>query len=87
MWTVCLLYTSVDEGIQHPEIKDEFGKANLLQKEKCQNCWCKYFCGGGCHANAYNFNHTVMEPYDVACEIERRRVENAIMINILEGNV
>ena len=33
------------------------------------------------------FNHTVMEPYDVACEIERRRVENAIMINILEGNV
>jgi len=78
---------TVDEGIQHPEIKDEFGKANLLQKEKCQSCWCKYFCGGGCHANAYNFNHTVMEPYDVACEIERRRVENAIMINILEGNV
>ena len=67
---------TVDEGIQHPEIKDEFGKANLLQKEKCQSCWCKYFCGGGCHANAYNFNHTVMEPYDVACEIERRRVEN-----------
>ena len=78
---------TVDEGIQYPEIKDEFGKANLLQKEKCQNCWCKYFCGGGCHANAYNFNHTVMEPHDVACEIERRRVENAIMINILEGNV
>lgn len=78
---------TVDEGIQHPEIKEEFGKANLLQKEKCQNCWCKYFCGGGCHANAYNFNNTVMEPYDVACEIERRRVENAIMINILEGNV
>ena len=78
---------TVDEGIQRPEIKDEFGKANLLQKEKCQSCWCKYFCGGGCHANAYNFNHTVMEPYDVACEIERRRVENAIMINILEGNV
>ena len=47
---------TVDEGIQHPEIKDEFGKANLLQKEKCQSCWCKYFCGGGCHANAYNFN-------------------------------
>lgn len=76
---------TVFDGIEKPEIKETFGKANLLEKEKCQDCWCKYFCGGGCHANAYNFNHTVMEPYGVACEMERRRVENAIMIHIMEN--
>ena len=77
----------VFKGIEHPEIKEEFGKANLLKKDKCKDCWCRYFCGGGCHANAYNFNKTIMEPYEVACEIERRRVENAIMIHIVENGL
>lgn len=75
----------VHTGITHPEIKETFGKANMLNKESCSQCWCRYFCGGGCHANAYNFNKTVMEPYSVACEIERRRIENALMIKIVEG--
>lgn len=77
----------VFEGIKNPEIKDEFTKANLLEKEDCSQCWCRFICGGGCHANAYNFNQTVMKPYHVACEIERRRVENALMIGIEEGTV
>ncbi|MDO4288520.1 MAG: thioether cross-link-forming SCIFF peptide maturase [Eubacterium sp.] len=77
----------VFSGIAHPEIKEEFGKANLLQKDSCKSCWCRYFCGGGCHANAYNFNQTIMEPYEVACDIERRRVENAIMIHIVENGL
>ena len=75
----------VFDGIDKPEIRDEFAKANMLKKEDCSTCWCRYYCGGGCHANAYNFNKTVMEPYHTACEIERRRVENAIMIHIIEG--
>lgn len=78
---------TVFDGIEHAEIKEDFAKANLLQKEECKNCWCRYFCGGGCHANAYNFNQTIMEPYHVACELERRRVENAIMIHIVENGL
>lgn len=73
----------VNEGIQHPEVSESFKAANLLEKPACQDCWCKYFCGGGCHANAYNFNQSLMEPYSVACELERARVENAIMIQIM----
>lgn len=75
---------NVDEGITNPQIKETFMGANLLKKEGCRECWCRYFCGGGCHANAWNFNHTVMEPYDVSCEIEKRRVENALMIKIVQ---
>lgn len=76
---------SVDAGITRPEVRETFTQANLVKKEACSQCWCRYFCGGGCHANAYNFNKTLMEPYAVACEIERRRVENALMIKIVEG--
>lgn len=75
---------NVDEGITKPEIKDQFMEAGLLNKPSCRDCWCRYFCGGGCHANAWNFNHTVMKPYEVSCEIERRRVENALMIKIVQ---
>ena len=75
-----------DRIILHTAMTDrEFAKANMLKKEDCSTCWCRYYCGGGCHANAYNFNKTVMEPYHTACEIERKRVENAIMIHIVEG--
>ncbi len=74
----------VDQGISNYQIKESFDAANLLKKEKCQSCWAKYFCGGGCHANAYNFNGTLMEPHHISCELEKRRVENAIMIAIME---
>ncbi|KNZ43587.1 thioether cross-link-forming SCIFF peptide maturase [Acetobacterium bakii] len=76
----------VFHGITNGNIKKIFDAGNLLEKEKCQECWAKYFCGGGCHANAFNFNGTIMEPHHVSCEIERRRVENAIMISIMEEN-
>ncbi|WP_329887371.1 thioether cross-link-forming SCIFF peptide maturase [Pseudoramibacter faecis] len=75
---------NVDDGITNPQIKETFMGANLLRKEACKDCWCRYFCGGGCHANAWNFNRTVMKPYDVSCEIEKRRVENALMIKIVQ---
>lgn len=74
----------VNQGITNGEIKKIFDAGNLLEKEDCKTCWAKYFCGGGCHANAYNFNGTIMKPHFVSCEIERRRVENAIMISIIE---
>ncbi|MGL4607244.1 MAG: thioether cross-link-forming SCIFF peptide maturase [Eubacteriaceae bacterium] len=75
---------NVFDGIQNAEVKEVFNAGNLLEKEACKKCWAKYFCGGGCHANAYNFNGSIMEPHNVSCEIERRRVENAIMLSILE---
>lgn len=74
----------VDQGITNHHIKEIFDAGNLLKKEACQGCWAKYFCGGGCHANAYNFNQTIMEPHFISCELEKRRVENAIMIAIME---
>ncbi len=79
------LLGNLDEGIVNPEVRESFKEANLVNKVDCSSCWVKYFCGGGCHANAWNFNHDLQKPYHTACEMERCRVENGIMIYIKES--
>ncbi len=73
----------LDKGIVNLEIKDKFYKANLTEKPKCTNCWAKYYCGGGCLANAYNSNADILIPDEVGCELEKKRLECAIGIKTL----
>jgi uncharacterized protein len=59
---------------------DNFNRAHIYNKEKCRDCWAKFYCSGGCHANAYHMNGNILEPYDLGCELEKKRVECAIAI-------
>ena len=55
--------------------------ANLIYaKEKCKKCFAKFYCSGGCAANSYNFHGNINDAYDVGCELQRKRIECAIMI-------
>lgn len=74
------LMGNVDEGIIRPEISNEFRDCNVYSKEKCKNCFAKFFCSGGCAANSYNFHGNINDTYDIGCEMQRKRVECAIMI-------
>lgn len=74
------LMGNVDEGVTKPEIVDEFKCCNVYTKEKCKNCFAKFYCSGGCAANSYNFHGTIQDAYDIGCELQRKRVECAIMI-------
>ena len=74
------LMGNVDEGITKPEIVKEFGNCNVYSKEKCKNCFAKFYCSGGCAANSYNFHGTINDAYDIGCEMQRKRVECSIMI-------
>ena len=74
------LMGNVDEGIIKPEIVKEFGNCNVYSKEKCKNCFAKFYCSGGCAANSYNFHGTINDAYDIGCEMQRKRVECSIMI-------
>ena len=74
------LMGNVDEGIVKPEIADDFRSCNVYSKEKCRNCFAKFYCSGGCMANAYHFHGTIHDTYDIGCEMQRKRVECAIMI-------
>ncbi len=71
---------NVDEGITRTDIREEFKKCNVYSKEKCRGCFAKFYCSGGCAANGYKFHGAINETYDVSCELERKRVECAIMI-------
>ena len=59
---------------------DQFNSAHILNKPECWNCWAKFYCSGGCHANALNFNGDIKKPYLLGCEMEKKRVECAIGI-------
>ncbi len=71
---------SVDEGIVRTDISDQFRDNNVYSKEKCKQCFAKFYCSGGCAANAYNFNGDIKSVYETGCEMQRKRVECAIMI-------
>lgn len=74
------LLGNVDTGIVNTEIQDEFKCCNVYAKEKCQKCFARFYCSGGCAANSYNFHGSINDAYDIGCELERKRVECAIMI-------
>ena len=71
---------NVDEGITRSDIRDEFKTCNVYAKEKCRSCFAKFYCSGGCAANSYNFHGHINDAYDLGCELQRKRVECAIMI-------
>lgn len=70
----------VDTGIINTDLRSKFKAANVYSKEDCKSCWAKYYCSGGCHANAYNFNNDISKPYSIGCEMEKKRIECAISI-------
>jgi uncharacterized protein len=74
------LMGNVDEGIVNTAIRDEFKSCNVYAKEKCKNCFAKFYCSGGCAANSYNFHGSINDAYDIGCELQRKRIECAIMI-------
>ena len=71
---------NVDTGIDRPELVDEFKLCNVYAKDKCKDCFARFYCSGGCTANSYNFHGTLTDVYEIGCELERKRVECAIMI-------
>lgn len=74
------LLGNVYEGIKKTDICDEFKMCNVYAKEKCQKCFAKYYCSGGCAANSYKFHGSITDAYDIGCEMQRKRIECAIMI-------
>lgn len=72
------VYHGVDEKSAH--WTKYFRESHVLNKPKCRDCWAKYFCSGGCHANADLFHGDIRRPYDLGCEIQKKRLECAIYV-------
>ena len=74
------LLGNVFDGITNTAVRDEFKLCNVYAKDKCKECFAKFYCSGGCAANSYKFHGNITDAYDIGCEMERKRVECAIMI-------
>lgn len=71
---------NVEEGILRKDIQEKFKACNVYAKEACRDCFAKFYCSGGCAANAYHECGDVNGSYELGCELQRKRVECAIMI-------
>lgn len=74
------LMGNVEEGIVRTDIRDKFKACNVYAKDQCRDCFAKFYCSGGCAANAYNNSGDINGAYELGCELQRKRVECAIMI-------
>lgn len=74
------LMGNVFDGVTRTDIQNEFKCVNVYAKPKCKDCFAKFYCSGGCAANAYNFEGSITDSYEEGCELQRKRIECAIMI-------
>ena len=71
---------TVNSGIKNTELRDVFKNANVNNKEECRSCWARFYCSGGCHANAFYAHNDLMKPYEIGCKMEKKRIECAISV-------
>ncbi|MCL6615307.1 MAG: SPASM domain-containing protein, partial [Firmicutes bacterium] len=79
------LMGDLERGITREDLVEEFGRADIFHKEGCLDCWARYFCGGGCHANADLHHGTIMRPDGIGCRLLRKRLECALAVKALLG--
>lgn len=73
-----------DNGALKEDIRDMFKNSTIYTKEDCRMCWARFYCSGGCAANAFQFNKNLDKPYKIGCELEKKRVECALWIKVYE---
>jgi six-Cys-in-45 modification radical SAM protein len=75
---------NVTDGIINQKLRQEFGAATLFKKEGCADCWARYYCSGGCHANAQLINGSIYKPDPIGCRLQRKRLECALALKGIE---
>ena len=76
---------NVAENKLDQKMKKDFSKTTIFHKEECKNCWAKFFCSGGCNANNHQYAGNILKPHKISCEMEKKRIECAIMIKAALG--
>lgn len=78
------LLGNVFEGVKNRSVCDEFKSCNIYSHGECKECFARMYCSGGCAANAYHTKGNITGVYDFGCELHRKRIECAIMLQVAE---
>lgn len=76
---------NINDGTFSMDIKNRFAAAHIYTKEDCSKCWAKFYCSGGCNANNFIYTGNILTAHKLSCEIEKKRLECAIMIKAAEA--
>ena len=68
------------QGVTNTAVQEDFASCNVYAREECRDCWARLYCSGGCAANAYHATGSVRGVYKYGCELFRKRMECAIML-------
>ena len=71
-------------GVTNEAIRSEFRACNAYSRPECRDCWARLYCSGGCAANAYHATGSIGGVYRQGCELFKKRIECAIMLQIAE---
>ena len=71
---------TLETGVITPDMVQKFRHTHVLTKPECSKCWARFFCSGGCHANADLINGDITKPYEYGCRLQKKRLENAIIV-------
>ena len=76
---------NIYDGITNTEIQDGFRSCNAYAREECKDCWARLYCSGGCAANSYHATGSINGVYKYGCELFKKRIECAVMMQVAEN--
>ncbi len=76
---------NLEEGTFDMEMKKVFAGTHIYNKPKCRECWAKFYCSGGCNANNYQYAGDIHNAHELSCEMEKKRLECAIMMQAVKA--
>ncbi len=77
---------NVFDGKLDLSVSEKFAENIVTNKPDRKDCIAKYYCSGGCVANNLNFAGSMGKPYDISCEMMRKRFELSLAIDAIEGS-
>lgn len=75
---------NVFDGQVNRETSEQFKEAHVYNKRECTQCWARFYCSGGCHANSHKLLGHINANYKIGCEIEKKRLECAIAVEVIK---
>lgn len=78
---------NLDSEVLNEDLRGKFEGCNVYTKQKCRDCFAKFYCSGGCIANACLLNGDINTPHEISCKLQKKRVECSLYIKAKEAEV
>lgn len=73
------------QGVTNGEKREDFARCNIYARPECRECWARLYCSGGCAANAYHAEGSILGVYEYGCTLFKKRMECAIYMKVAQA--